>query len=113
MEVLSRDAQFALTTAHSAQSGHTANGSGHYVPETADGMHTYGALWTPNAIIWYVDHVEVFRAATPADMNKPMYLLANLALGGWGGGVDPAQLPAELQIDYIKAYALPSDWLSF
>jgi hypothetical protein len=40
-------------------------------------------------------------------MNKPMFMIANLALGGWGGAIDPAQLPAELKIDHIRAYALP------
>ena len=36
---------------------------------------------------------QVFQTATPADMNKPMYMIANLALGGWGGRVDDSQLP--------------------
>ena len=39
-------------------------------------------------------------------MNKPMFMIANLALGGWGGAIDPAQLPAEFKIDYIRAYGL-------
>jgi serralysin len=49
----------------------------------------------------------VFRTATPTDLHLPMNLIANLALGGWGGEIDAAALPAELRIDYIRAFDLP------
>jgi Ca2+-binding RTX toxin-like protein len=39
-------------------------------------------------------------------MHKPMFMIANLALGGWGGAIDNADLPAEMKIDYIRAYEL-------
>jgi hypothetical protein len=39
-------------------------------------------------------------------MNKPMYMIANLALGGWGGTIDNAAMPAAMTIDYIRSYAL-------
>jgi Ca2+-binding RTX toxin-like protein len=39
-------------------------------------------------------------------MNQPMYMIANLALGGWGGSLDAGALPAQMKIDYIRAYAL-------
>jgi beta-glucanase (GH16 family) len=107
MEVLGQDARATWTTAHSGAGGtHSSSGIASFTPDTADGFHTYGALWSPTDIAWYIDGVEVFRTATPADMDKPMYLLANLALGGWAGTVDPAALPAGLRIDYIKAYGL-------
>ncbi|MDB5622126.1 MAG: hypothetical protein JWR39_689, partial [Devosia sp.] len=53
----------------------------------------------------YYDGAEVFRAATPDDMHKPMYMIANLAVGGWAGTPAAAAFPAEMQIDYIRAYA--------
>jgi beta-glucanase (GH16 family)/Ca2+-binding RTX toxin-like protein len=106
MEALTYDPHGAWTTQHSSATGsHASNGQLSYVPDTADGFHTYGALWGPSEIVWYADNVEVFRTATPADMNKPMFMLANLALGGWGGAIDAADLPAEFKIDYIRAYA--------
>jgi Ca2+-binding RTX toxin-like protein len=42
-------------------------------------------------------------------MNSPMYLLANLAVGGnWPGNPDSnTSFPAEMTIDYIRVYALP------
>ncbi|HEY8571341.1 family 16 glycosylhydrolase [Phenylobacterium sp.] len=107
MEALTSDDNGAWTTQHSSVGGHSSNGNLSYIPDTSDGFHTYGALWTPQNLIWYIDGVEVFRTATPADMNKPMFMIANLALGGWGGEITNGQLPAEFKIDYIRAYDLP------
>ena len=53
-----------------------------------------------------LDGREVRRQPTPPDMNKPMYMLANLAVGGsWPGAPDAGtRFPARLTIDYIRAY---------
>ncbi|MDB5495349.1 MAG: endo,3,4-beta-glycanase, C-terminal secretion signal protein, partial [Phenylobacterium sp.] len=105
METLTNDAHADYTTEHSIATGvHTSHGISSYIPDTASGFHTYGVLWTPTDLVWYVDGVEVFHTATPADMNKPMYMIANLALGGWGGTIDPATMPETMTIDYIRAY---------
>ena len=40
-------------------------------------------------------------------MHKPMYMLVNLAVGGMAGTpADGLATPAEMQIDYVRAYAL-------
>ncbi|WP_052763972.1 family 16 glycosylhydrolase [Microvirga massiliensis] len=71
-------------------------------------FHTYGALWTPETITFYLDGQKVGSMATPQGMDEPMYLLAGLAVGGsWGGDPDrTTSFPAEFKIDYIKAWAL-------
>jgi Ca2+-binding RTX toxin-like protein len=107
METLTSDDNATWTTKHSGIGGHSSQGQLNYVPDTADGFHTYGALWTPADLVYYIDGVEVMHTPTPADMNKPMFMIANLAMGGWGGAIDQADLPAEMKIDYIHAYALP------
>ena len=108
MEVLSKDPNGSWATAHSGVGGvHTSSGIASFTPDTVDGMHTYGVLWTASDLTWYIDGVQVFHTATPADMNKPMFMLANMALGGWAGAVDDGALPAQMKIDYIHAYALP------
>ncbi|MGY4472363.1 beta-glucanase (GH16 family) [Bradyrhizobium sp. LB9.1b] len=81
---------------------------GTWVPvEDIGSQHTYGVLWTPYDITFYVDGVEVASYATPEDMNRPMYLIAGLGMGGaWGGDADPT-ITATMGIDYIHAFQLP------
>ncbi|HEY2662158.1 MAG TPA: Ig-like domain-containing protein, partial [Caulobacteraceae bacterium] len=68
----------------------------------------YGVLWTPSTITWYVDGTAVQSVATPPGMDKPMYMVANMAVGGsWPGNPNAStQFPSALQIDYIHAYTL-------
>jgi serralysin len=81
-------------------------GTAHLVPDS-EGFHTYGALWTPDLIVWYIDGVEVWRTDTPTEMqNQEMYLMANLALGDQGGPLPAGWNGADYKIDYIRAYAL-------
>jgi len=66
--------------------------------------HTYGVDWQRDYITWYFDGQQVGQMATPSDMNKPMYMLANLAVGGnWPGA--PAGESGHMDIDYIHAYS--------
>jgi beta-glucanase (GH16 family) len=85
--------------------------------DLSEGFHRYGVLWAPDYITFYFDGQEIpgSKSPTPPEMHKEMYLLANLAVGGnWPGRADaklfnksdPAQLP-HLDVDYIKAWALP------
>jgi beta-glucanase (GH16 family) len=70
------------------------------------GFHTYGMLWTPTVVSMYLDDVAVMTIPTPASWTESMYMIVNMALGGWGGAVDRAQLPAGMKIDYVRAWAL-------
>jgi len=96
-----------LLTAHTNETGqHTTVGSTVDVSNT-DGYHTYGLLWTPDKLVWTYDGVQVAETATPSDMNKPMYMLVDLAVGGQAGAPpDHLATPAEMKIDYIRAYTL-------
>lgn len=69
-------------------------------------FHTFAVSWDERDLIWYIDGGEAGRVPTPEDMHKPMYLLANLAVGGtWPGAPDAStRFPAKLMIDYIRAY---------
>ncbi len=59
------------------------------VPTVSDGMpHLYTLIRKPGLLIWLIDDEEVFRVAGPANADvgphrsEPMYLIANLAVGG-------------------------------
>lgn len=85
-----------------------AAGSANFLPDDS-GFHTYGALWTPSDIVFYADGTEIWRTPTPSDMNKPMQMIVNLAVGGpWAGAPDATTpWPGQMKIDYIRAYGLP------
>jgi serralysin len=75
----------------------------------ATGFHTYGVMWTPQTLTYYVDGSAVWQTATPSDMNSPLHMIVNLAVGGnWPGSPDATTpFPANMQIDYVRAYAIP------
>lgn len=76
-----------------------------YMPEPG-GFHTYGMLWTATNVTFYVDDVAVMQGPTPTNWTMPMSIIANLAVGGWGGEPNAANFPASLKIDYIRVYGL-------
>ena len=70
------------------------------------GWNTYGLLWTPTTVTFYLDGVAVLSGTTPSSWDQPMSLIANLAVGGWGGTPNSSEFPAQMEIAYIRAYAL-------
>ena len=84
----------------------TAIGTGTPIPNASAGFHTYTVDWEPNTITWYFDGSEVFQTATPADMHQPMYMLIDLEVGGpYGNPNSITEFPANLQVNYVRAYA--------
>jgi beta-glucanase (GH16 family) len=83
-----------------------AKDAGTEVPISPDDFHVFAVSWDAKNVVWYVDGREVKRLPTPADMHKPMYMIANLALGGdWAGYPDASTpFPSTFAIDYIRAY---------
>ncbi|QUD87457.1 family 16 glycosylhydrolase [Phenylobacterium montanum] len=75
------------------------------VPTDGTAFHTYGVLWTSHEIDFYIDGVNVGSTPTPSDLNTPMYMLTNLAVGGISG-TPGAGFSADMQIAYIHAYSL-------
>ena len=109
MEQIGGSSVFETSHYPTASGGATATAFSTYVPGNTTGFHTYGVLWTPTTLSWYVDGVEVASAPTPADMNKPMYMLVNLAVGGnWPGSPPSNFTSAQMEVDYVRAYSLAS-----
>lgn len=106
MENLGQDTSNYYTTVHSDTLTNTYESSKVAVSD-ATAWHTYAVDWEADYTTFYVDGKQVYQVATPSDMNKPMYIIANLAVGGsWPGDVNSTTpFPAQMKIDYIRAYA--------
>lgn len=69
------------------------------------GFHTYGMLWTPTEIRWYLDGQFIHSAAVYDSTNQPMYLLLSMYIGGWTADTD-ATTPDELkaEFDWVRVW---------
>jgi beta-glucanase (GH16 family) len=85
---------------------HKATGaSSVYFNPDKDGFVTAGVLWEPGKVVYYSQGKEVARWETDRIPNVPANLMYTLPAGGWdNNAVDDAQLPAEFQIDYVRAW---------
>lgn len=74
-------------------------------PDFSANYHIFAVEWTRHDLVWFVDGVKRYevRGRSP---RGPMYLLANLAVGGaWPGAPDASTpFPAVFAIDYIRVY---------
>jgi beta-glucanase (GH16 family) len=75
-------------------------------PDLTAGFHVFGLAWQADRLRFYLDDRLVHESATPADMHRPMYLLANLAVGGAGSwpGQAAAGLSGVFCIAWIRAW---------
>ena len=108
VEFLGHTPTLAYMTLHYADSSGNQIGTadGKYDgPNFAGGFHTVAVDWQPTAVTWYVDGVERYQV-TKEIPAAPMYLIANLAVGGdWPGPPNAStHFPAAYQIDYIRVF---------
>lgn len=78
------------------------------VPLNDDEFHTFGALWLPHRIDYFFDDLKVATIPVLEDIEEPMFLVANLAIGGaWPGDPDEnTRFPARLEIDHIRVWSI-------
>jgi beta-glucanase (GH16 family) len=109
MEALGQNTHEFHATLHSRASGkHTEVSNTVDTPDLSADFHDYAVKWTAEEVAWYFDGHLVASAPTPADMHKPMYLLVNLAVGGWAQSPDVSTVfPAEFCINWIRVFRPP------
>jgi beta-glucanase (GH16 family) len=111
LEVVGQQPDLMVTTTHwvGADGKHQSSGCRTRVADAATSFHLFGVLWTPERIVWYIDRDPVAQLTTPAGLDKPMYLLLNLAVGGKmvGPADDLTPIPASFEVDWVAAYTLP------
>lgn len=87
--------------------------------ETAAQWHTYGMIWSPGNVQYYIDDpANIYASYTPASLNnlsgavwpfdsgQSNFLIVNLAIGGsWPGPPDQTTpFPSEMLVDYVRIY---------
>jgi beta-glucanase (GH16 family) len=82
-------------------------------------FHTYGIIWSPGLIQFYVDDPQnIYLVHDASDLpeggawvfDHPFYLMTSLAVGGdWAGDPDATTpIPADLLVDYVRVYRIPT-----
>ena len=74
-----------------------------------DGFHTYGLLWTPTNLVWYVDGRRQDDRHNDY-IHRPLHITFDCEMMRVRGIPDPKDLPDEFQIDYVRVWRLdPGD----
>jgi beta-glucanase (GH16 family) len=82
-------------------------------------FHTYGIIWSPGMIQFYVDDpANIYFVQDANDLpeggqwvfDHPFFLIMNLAVGGdWPGNPDATTpSPSEMLVDYVRVYKIPT-----
>ena len=87
--------------------------------QTAAQWHTYGMIWKPGSVAYYIDDPnQPYATFTPASLNslagaswpfdggQSNFIILNLAIGGdWPGNPDnTTPFPSEMLVDYVRIY---------
>jgi beta-glucanase (GH16 family) len=101
----------------------TAIGTAYALPagqNLGDAFHTFGIIWSPKKIAYYVDSpTRIYATYTPANLPAgavwpfdagKFFFIMNVAVGGdWPGSPDKTTtFPAEMLVDYVRVYAEPA-----
>ncbi len=94
------------------ETGHQKSNTKFSGPDFSGDYHTFGAEWSPEETVWYVDGVERARTSAGAaymDDRGPFYLIVNLQVGLIGAGLPDATTPwpASQYVDYVRVWARP------
>jgi beta-glucanase (GH16 family) len=85
-----------------------------------DAFHTFGILWSPKLIQFYVDSPSnVYATYTPSSLPQgavwpfdtgKFFFILNVAVGGdWPGSPNSTTVfPQEMLVDYVRVYAEPA-----
>ncbi|MGE5223122.1 MAG: family 16 glycosylhydrolase [Omnitrophica WOR_2 bacterium] len=101
-----------LTTIYMSLHGNSGSSQSYYTgPDFSADFHTFGVKWAPDSMVWYIDGVARKTYTTVSNIpNIPMFIIANLAVGGsWPGSPDANTVfPAYFDIDYIRVWTASS-----
>ena len=71
-----------------------------------EGFHTYGMEWTPEGYTFYLDGRYMWHT-TEAISKTDEYIILDLEVSDWAGGIDKANLPASAIFDWVRVWQRP------
>ena len=87
----------------------TTNAQGTWTAKSGldQNYHTYGVLWEPGLLVWYVDGFERYRT-TVGVPDKDCYLVLGLGVGSdngrWTGKPSKTTFPKYMFVDWVRAW---------
>ena len=72
--------------------------------KAADGFNTYGVLWTPREITWYINDKKVMSTRDGVLQDKLYLSLSHTVSEFEVNRLDPAKLPDDVEFDWVKAW---------
>jgi beta-glucanase (GH16 family) len=73
-------------------------------PDFSEMFHIFAIEWEAEEIRWYVDGIQRHSSKNEVP-QEPMYMLVNLAVGGWAKEPDESTVfPADFEVDYVKVW---------
>lgn len=109
LEILTEKPRKIYLTHHWAKPGHPKEYGGSITkeligPDFSEDFHTFTLVWEKGSLKWYIDGV-LKHEATREVPDKAMFLLVNLAVGGWAVRPDQATgFPVDFEVDYVRAW---------
>jgi beta-glucanase (GH16 family) len=118
MEHVGKDPNVIHTSLHSELYNHIKGTQvTHFekLQDVFDTFHKYAIEWTGESFKFFIDDNLFFESFKGQDgrissnegwpFDKPYFLILNLAIGGnWGGEIDDAIFPVEMQVDYVRIF---------
>ncbi len=105
LEYIARQGEVAHFNLHWNGYGktHRSMPSDAFVPGLRQGFHTYAVEWTETGYTFFIDGRRVWQS-TEAISGAPEYLILDLEISKWAGGIETAKLPASAVFDWVRVW---------
>lgn len=105
LEYIARQGEVAHFNLHWNGYGktHRSMPSDAFVPGLRQGFHTYAVEWTELGYTFFIDGRRVWQS-TEAISGAPEYIVLDLEISKWAGGIETAMLPASAVFDWVRVW---------
>jgi hypothetical protein len=105
LEYIARQGEVAHFNLHWNGYGktHRSMPSDTFLPGLREGFHTYGVEWSDKDYTFYVDGRRVWQTSE-AVSGAPEYIILDLEVSKWAGGIETAKLPASATFDWVRVW---------